>query len=206
VVEPKIFLEVISTLRKYGVKFRVPNDLNDVCFNGEVLIVDDEGLNLTRELKQVKEVCGGILKVREPREVGTTVMNAILGESNLISIGIDVGKRIAYAVLAGGKLVTYGYVDSVSDVNELLDSLGGSSSRTVLLGIGAEHVEHVLEDLSTILSNEVVTAAYIVEEKNTNKAMTPELIGADTENLTKDFRAAISIAMKAYERYLSAKI
>ncbi len=182
-------------------------DVSDVmCFKDEILVVDEEGLNVAGDLRQLEKVCGGILEVREPREVGTTVLDIILRDSKLVSIGIDIGKKIAYAVLAGGKLVTYGYVDSMSEISKLLDMFGRSSSRTILLGVGAERAEHVLGDLSTILDDERVAAAYIVEESNTNRAVTPELIGVDTKNLTRDFRAAISIAVRAYERYLSAKI
>lgn len=205
-VNPRIFIEVISALRKYGVEFRVPDTLDDICFEDEILIVDGEGLSAVGGLKQIKKVCRDVLEVREPHMVNTTVLDIIFRNSKIVSIGIDVGKRIAYAVLVGGKLITYGYVNSMNEINKVISIFGNSNSpRTILLGIGAEHAELILGELPIILANEKVTAAYIVEESNTNKAITSELIGINTKNLTRDFRAAISIAVRAYERYLSAK-
>lgn len=202
VLDPRLSLELMSLLRKYGVDFRAPAGLSDLCYGQELLIVDEEGLNYVKENGASVESCLGTIVISRAEEIYTTLLARILDTYAPISIGIDLGKRIAYAVLVGGRLLAYDYVDRVEEIKGIIKKLNAMKPRVVLLGIGAEYLRELPREISEVLESENIAAAYIIEEERVNKTVTPRFVGTEADGLPEDLRAAIAIAIKVYEKYV----
>ena len=205
IVDPRLMLELLSHLRKLGIDFRVPRGLDDLCLRGEVLLVDLEGLGYVSKAGDVGRGCHEVITVSSAEEALRAVIGRVLTETTPVSIGVDLGKRLAFAVLLGNRLLTYDYADSIDSIRDLIERLGHSDNRTILLGIGAGYARELPPELLDLLGDERVCAAYIVEEEGSNEAVASELVDSDARSLPRDVRAAIIIAMRAYERYLSLR-
>ncbi|MCX8184481.1 MAG: hypothetical protein RMI56_06370 [Sulfolobales archaeon] len=205
VLNPRLFLDLVSILRRHRIKFRVPMNLDELCLDSELLVVDTEGLNYINKSKISADICREVIIVSSSDEVHNAILSRVFESCSPISIGIDLGKRIAYAVLAGGHLLFYDYVDSLRSVLEVVERLNTAKTRVVLVGIGAEYLRDMPDEVYDLVENEKVTAVYIVEEENTNRAFLPKLFDEDIENLPEDLRAAIVIAIKVYEKHLLAQ-
>lgn len=202
VLDPRLSLELMSLLRKYGVGFRAPTGLSDLCHGQELLIVDEEGLDYIKENKVPMESCLGTIVVSGAEEIYTTLLARIVDTYAPVSIGVDLGKRVAYAVLVGGRILTYDYVDRVEEIKDIIKKLNAMKPRVVLLGIGAEYLKELPREVSEILESEDIAAAYIIEEERVDKTVTPRFVGAGADELPEDLRAAIAIAVKVYEKYV----
>ncbi|MCS7099766.1 MAG: hypothetical protein NZ925_05440, partial [Sulfolobales archaeon] len=139
-LNPKLFLELAPLLRRYRVEFRVPMELKELCFSGEVLVVDTESLDFIKRSGVSVDACREVIVADSVEEVRSTVLSRVFKGRGPISIGIDLGKRIAYAVLAGGDVLSYGYIDSLKSVLEVVKRLGVTEPKIVLVGIGAEYL------------------------------------------------------------------
>lgn len=203
VLNPRIFLELVSLLRKHGIFFRAPMEFRNLCFDDEFLIVDIEGLKYIKELSGSLETCRDVIVVNKVEEIYSNVLSRVLGDCTTpISIGIDLGKRIAYAILAGGRLLVCDYVDRVEEVKEVIERLSAAGQQIILVGIGAEYLNELPAEVIEIMENDRIAATYIIDEERTNKALVPMLAGEESKNLSKDLRAAVAIAMKVYEKYM----
>ncbi len=205
VLNPRLFLELKSLLEEHGVEFRVPAGLSDLCFAGELLVVDPEGLKYVSGSGAPTGSCSEVVAVSSSEEVYSAVLSRVLGGYSPISIGIDLGKRIAYAVLASGRLLTYGYADRAEEIKNLIERLSRAGPRTILLGVGAQYLKGLPDDIASVIEDERVTAAYIVEEGEASRVVTPSLAGESVERLPEDVRASIAIAVKAFERHALAR-
>jgi len=205
VLNPRLSLELVALLRKYGIRFRVPMDLRDLCYNRELLVTDNEGLEYITENKVSIEPCADVLTVNSAEEVYSVLLSRIIGTSSPISVGIDLGKRIAYAVLAGRRLLTCDYVDRVEEIRIIIEKLNALKPRIILLGIGAEYLRELPAEISSIIESGRVAATYIIEEEKTNRSIIPKLAGVEVNDLHEDLKAAIAIAIKVYEKYILAQ-
>ncbi|MEM2594531.1 MAG: hypothetical protein QW529_01035 [Sulfolobales archaeon] len=204
-MNPRLSLELVALLRKYGIRFRVPMDLRDLCYNRELLVTDNEGLEYITENKVSIEPCADVLTVNSAEEVYSVLLSRIIGTSSPISVGIDLGKRIAYAVLAGRRLLTCDYVDRVEEIRIIIEKLNALKPRIILLGIGAEYLRELPAEISSIIESGRVAATYIIEEEKTNRSIIPKLAGVEVNDLHEDLKAAIAIAIKVYEKYILAQ-
>ncbi|MEM2007035.1 MAG: hypothetical protein QW154_05310 [Sulfolobales archaeon] len=204
-LNPRLSLELVALLRKYGIRFRVPMDLRDLCYNRELLVTDNEGLEYITENKVSIEPCVDVLTVNSAEEVYSVLLSRIIGTSSPISVGIDLGKRIAYAVLAGRRLLTCDYVDRVEEIRIIIEKLNALKPRIILLGIGAEYLGELPAEISSIIESGRVAATYIIEEEKTNRSIIPKLAGVEVNDLHEDLKAAIAIAIKVYEKYILAQ-
>ncbi|MEM2207910.1 MAG: hypothetical protein QXG17_04385 [Sulfolobales archaeon] len=204
-LNPRLSLELVALLRKYGIRFRVPMDLRDLCYNRELLVTDNEGLEYITENKVSIEPCADVLTVNSAEEVYSVLLSRIIGTSSPISVGIDLGKRIAYAVLAGRRLLTCDYVDRVEEIRIIIEKLNALKPRIILLGIGAEYLRELPAEISSIIESGRVAATYIIEEEKTNRSIIPKLAGVEVNDLHEDLKAAIAIAIKVYEKYILAQ-
>lgn len=205
VMNPRLFLELASLLREHGVRFRVPAGLDDLCNAEELLVVDPEGLALIRERGARTGHCSGVVTVSGADDAYSTVLGRFIESQGPVSIGVDLGKRVAYAVLAGGRLLTYGYVHRAGELKGVLERLSKAGPRAILLGVGAQYLRELPDDLLEVVEDGRVTAAYIVEEGEASRVVAPGVAGEDSDKLPEDVRAAIAIAIKAYERYALAR-
>lgn len=202
VLNPRLSLELISLLRKYGVRFRAPSGLDDLCQSQELLVVDGEGLSYIKDNGVSTDSCLDEIVIGGIEDIHTNLMPRILDAYAPISVGIDLGKRIAYAVLVGGRLLAYDYVDRVEDIKRVIEDLGAMGPRVVLLGIGAEYLRELPREIYELLESENVAAAYVIEEESVNKTVTPRFVDAEVGGLPEDLRAAVAIAIKVYEKYV----
>ncbi len=200
VLNPRLFLELKSLLREHGIEFRVPAGLDDLCPNGELLLVDREALEYIRASGASADACPGVVAVSSPGDAYGAVLARVLGDRSPISIGIDLGKRIAYAVLVGGRLLTCGYTDRATEIRSILERFSSMGPRVILLGIGAQYLKELPNDVLSLIEDERVTAAYMIEEDEVSGAVR-ELVGESIGRLPEDVRASIGIAIKAYEKY-----
>ncbi|MEM4600996.1 MAG: hypothetical protein QXF63_04695 [Sulfolobales archaeon] len=201
-LDPRLSLELVALLRKYGLRFRIPMGLRDLCLNHELLVTDNEGLEYITKSKVSTELCVEVLNINNVEEIYSVLLPRILDTSSPISVGIDLGRRIAYAVLAGRRLLTCDYVDRVEEIKNIIERLSSLKPRIILLGIGAEYLKELPAEISSIIESEKVAAAYIIEEEKTNRSIIPRLAGVEVDKLPEDLKAAIAIAVRVYEKYM----
>ena len=202
-VDPRLSLTVVRALRELGVPFRVPRSSEELCYEGEVVLLDAEGLRYLSGLPGGARLAG----CRVVRVEGgnlSRVLRELAGDLKVVSLGVDLGKRAAYAVLVGGRLVKYGHVNRVGDLRRVIEELASLNPGVLLLGIGMEFSKQVPDEVLGLLESEEVTRAYLVEEVRSNSRGDAEvrLPTSDLAKLPEDVRAAAVIASRVYEKYL----
>lgn len=203
IVDPRLLLELLPYLRRFRIRFRIPRGLDDLCLEDEVLLIDPDGFNYVAKAREVEWRCGKVVLAGNIEEALRAIIHGVLREPTPISIGIDLGKKMAFAVLSGHKLLLYDYADSVESIKKLIERLSYPYDRIIIVGIGAGYLKELPSELLDLLYDERVAAAYIVEEEGSNEAFSSNLVDTEAENLPRDIRAAIFIAMRTYERYFT---
>lgn len=203
VVDPRLSLAIVSVLRELGIPFRVPKSLEELCYEGEIVVLDSEGLRYLSDLSSNAKLTGCKTIKVEGDDLGK-VFRELIGDLRVVSLGVDLGKRATYAVLIGGKLVKYGHVDRVSEIRKVIEELASLNPRVLLLGIGMEFSKHIPDEVLDLLESKEVTRAYLVEEVRSNNRGDAEvrLSTSDLTKLPEDVRAAAVIASRVYEKYL----
>ncbi|MEM1622752.1 MAG: hypothetical protein QW780_00420 [Sulfolobales archaeon] len=204
-LNPRLFLKLIALLKKHGLSFRVPMGLRDLCLDHELLITDDEGLEYIAKNGVSTELCVEVISINNSEEIYSALLPKILDIDSPISIGVDLGKRVAYAVLAGGRLLACDYVDRVEEIGRVVERFSSLKPQIILLGIGAEYLKELPAEILKIVESGKVAAAYIIEEERTNRSIIPKLTGVEVDRLPDDLKAAIAIAVRVYEKYMLAQ-
>ncbi|MCC6014810.1 MAG: hypothetical protein LM564_03790 [Desulfurococcaceae archaeon] len=167
------------------------------------MLLDHEGFRYLNESSRGTQLanCRVILVDRGKL---SEIIRELIGDLRVVSLGVDLGKRAAYAVLIGGRLVKYGRVDSISDIRKVIEDIASLHPGVLLLGIGMEFSKSIPDEVLDLLESREVTRAYLVEEVHSNSRGDAEvrLPTSDLAKLPKDIRAAAVIANRAYEKYL----
>ncbi|GEM_PF-1065552 len=202
-VDPRLSLSIISVLRELGIPFRVPRSLEELCHEGEVVLLDAEGLKYLEKVTSSVQLPSCKLIQVGGSNLGK-ILKELIGDLKVVSLGVDLGKRATYAVLIGGRLVKYGYADRVSDIRKVIEEIASLSPSVLLLGIGMEFSKYISDEVVELLESREVTRAYIVEEIRSNNKSDAEvrLSTSDLSKLPEDVRAAAVIASRVYEKYL----
>jgi hypothetical protein len=193
---------VVRLLREFGISFRVPRSLEEICYR-EVVLLDHEGLRYLNESSRSAQLTNCRV-IHVDRDNLSEIVREFIGDLKVVSLGVDLGRRAAYAVLVGGRLVKYGHVDSISDIRKVIGEIALLNPGVLLLGIGMEFSKSIPDEVLELLESREVTRAYLVEEVRSNSRSDAEvrLPTSDLAKLPKDIRAAAVIASRVYEKYL----
>jgi hypothetical protein len=194
---------VVRLLREFGISFRVPRSLEEICYREEVVLLDHEGLRYLNESSRSAQLTNCRV-IHVDRDNLSEIVRELIGDLKVVSLGVDLGRRAAYAVLVGGRLVKYGHVDSISDIHKVIEEIALLNPGVLLLGIGMEFSKSISDEVLELLESREVTRAYLVEEVHSNSRSDAEvrLPTSDLAKLPKDIRAAAVIASRVYEKYL----
>lgn len=183
------------------------NIKNVKCDVNDKLLVDREGHKLLRnQSKIIESMCNVIVVPESDVEKIVITLLGIVTEHVLV-IGIDLGKRIAYAIIANHLVVDVGYKDDyrklVERINELKRKL---KPKKVIVRIGMPLSKDLIDTLSS-LTEELLRMnydVYVVSEVRSSKEfeVPTALLERSLKNIPRDLlksddiRAAIILALR----------
>lgn len=187
---------MLNIIRQYDLELFTPDDLNTIKDYQDVLLVDEEGLEILRNYYDVNPT--NYYVVNDEASIYRFIIRVFgIKDVKVLQIGLDVGKRLAYAILCDNLLLKAGYVSRPKDLIEVLRKFRdylmpekvvvklGSSS-----GISSQKLEIFLRDL--LLSGfEVIVA----DESNSSFKTWNTLTGYRMK-FTTDIHAALNIAFR----------
>ncbi|OYT49137.1 MAG: hypothetical protein B6U85_00245 [Desulfurococcales archaeon ex4484_42] len=180
---------------------------NIECSISDKLIVDKEGYAIiSTRSGRIKHSCEILNISKGDIEKAIITLLGVVTEHIMI-IGIDLGKRIAYAVIADHTVIDVGYKDDykelVSRINELKNKL---KPKKVIVRIGMPLSKDLIDVLSS-LTEELLRLnydVYVVNEVKSSKEfeVPTTLLERSLKNIPRDLlrsddvRAAIILALR----------
>jgi len=180
---------------------------NIKCNTNDKLIVDEEGYAIISTYSEGIKYSCEILNISKSdiEKVIITLLGIVT--ERIIMIGIDLGKRIAYAVIADHTVIDVGYKDNYKDlvnrINELKSKL---KPKKVIVRIGMPLSKDLVNILSS-LTEELLRLnydVYVVSEVKSSKEfeVPTTLLERSLKNIPRellksdDVRVAIILALR----------
>lgn len=193
IYNPRIFRLFLDCARRYGLEFSVPDTPS--CAKEEVLVVDEEAIKL------LNIRCGNYVIVNESNIESIIAKLMGIRESPVITVGLDLGSKIAYAILADNKLIDFGYVTTEDLISKLSRLKRVLNPKKIITRIGMPSSDELINKLKEISEKllEIGAEVYIVnEERSSSPSKLIRSFGDITGNLikNKDINAALNLALR----------
>jgi len=190
VLNPRVFRRVIEVLRNSGISFEVPDSPEALR---DVVVVDKEFLQALGS-PRAKEVI-----VVEDVEDAEALIRRVLGvEKKSTLIGVDVGARIAYAIIQGNVIVGYGKVMEINELQRAIENALAGKERVACharVGVPASpKLREIAYEVSEVLLR-LGCEVRLTEEFRSSSERPPPFIGVEKIK-DSDIRAAINLALR----------
>lgn len=198
ICNPRLMRKFVKIAKTIGLSYEVPTDLDlSLKHVSNLVIIDEECRAYTSLRKVLEELKAEVFVVNEGNIASQTLK--ILGKDRVevLTLGIDLGSRLAYAIFADDMLIDVGFTESPKELMIRLDEITGDLKplKTVVkVGVTESRGLEFVNDLLKFMSMKDLQV-FLVDESNTSRETTSYYIKAyDVRD--KDLRAAINIALK----------
>lgn len=190
-MNPRLFRKVIDTFRKAGIAFEVPDSPDSLS---GLAIVDEEFVKLFGEPKKAEDV----IVVKSVNDVDALIWKVLGVEEKSVLVGVDVGAKIAYAIIKGNVVIEYGKVSTVKEFRKIMSKLlKGNAGSACFAGVGvpaSPELKEIAYEISEALL-ELGCDVKLTEEFRSSSERPPPLVGSDNVK-DSDIRAAINLALR----------
>lgn len=182
-------------MKNYNIKLFVPNDVKSLK-NYRELLVDREGLSILKDYLDINTLNYYLVDGND--SIYKFIVRVFgIEDVKVLQVGVDVGRRLAYAILCDNLLLKAGYVsrlrDLIEDLRRLKEILTPSET---IVKIGSstagsdQKVNYIMRELITS-GFEVI----VINEDNSSSKVWNILNGYKTK-FTTDMHAALNIAFR----------
>lgn len=216
IFNPRIFREFIKVAREYNMDFEVINDICDYLRHineSRVLIIDKEGINIIKsicssnQLNKLSNIEGNLIILEHLKDVRKVILSTLGGSTKPVLIcGIDIGKKLAYAILSNDILVEFGYCATPEDVIKRIKQVSLEiSPQRIIVQVGKPSNKELVDVAYYLLSLSLDEGfeTYLVDESKSSKEISnylkPSLKGIAIPK-DNNIRAAISLALRRVYR------
>jgi len=201
IYDPRL-LRIFKELAKgFPLNYSIPDTLSDIT-GYDVAIVDKEALRMigSGTLRQNKNCT--VYVVGDEEDLIRVILRVISGGSTDVQhiiAGVDLGSKIAYAILADDVLIGAGAVMTLDEFLNILTKLKRAlRPLRAVVKVGLPSSDALYQLLLRLL--EGVTASgyevYVIDESRTTLKPLPQFKGLKNVRVTKDISAAINIALR----------
>jgi phage-related holin len=201
IYDPRLFRKFLERARSLRINVRVPMGLDDIKAEG-VLIVDKEGLRIVEN--RIRH--GVKVEVIDEKNLDKKLLEVLgLKKVSTLIVGVDIGRKIAYAVFADYILVGTGYVNNAIELLNKLTELREALTpfkAIVRIGMpGPDHLYNTLSNILELLAKSDFETYLVDEEKSTSRPL--QSIKGLSKKFPMDINAAINIALRSGFKVIS---
>ncbi len=198
ICDPKLMRKFVKTAKTVGLSYEVPMDLRvKPKYVNHFVIVDEECMKYTHVQKVIEELKANVVVVNEDNITSQTLKILGINHVEVLTLGVDIGRRLAYAMLADDMLIDVGFVENPKELMSKLDEVVNDlkpSKTVVKVGVTEGRGTELISDLFKFITSKNLQII-LVDEANTSKETTSYYVKAYGVR-DKDLRAAINIALK----------
>ncbi len=204
IYDPKRYIYVSRYLRERGIKFTVPDSIEDLSSSDIVYTDDEKTYNLLKNMvRRVFLDKGGSRYLLEKAILSTNDKDCY----NLVSVGVDPGSRYTVVVIGDGELIEWRHVGNiegiVDHVRELVNNIP-TRFFEVKIGVGvngsdiAYSVKRVVRDKAVVelVDERESSPSRVWRNPFIEKLFLQRIRGVNRVFKKKDVYAAIMIALK----------
>ncbi len=198
ICDPKLMRKFVKTAKTVGLSYEVPMDLRvKPKYVNHFVIVDEECMKYTHVQKVIEELKANVVVVNEDNITSQTLKILGINHVEVLTLGVDIGRRLAYAMFADDMLIDVGFVENPKELMSKLDEVVNDlkpSKTVVKVGVTEGRGTELISDLFKFVASKNLQII-LVDEANTSKETTSYYVKAYGVR-DKDLRAAINIALK----------
>lgn len=185
--DPRLMREFTFLARLLGLDYSIPSFREGIQPTGNPILADEECIK-AYNLKKAST-----LAVNKAN-LAKVLFDLLGGSTKVLLVGVDPGKKLAYVVLNREVVCSKGYVSTVGELLEIINSLVRKlHPRKVIIKVGEQGKDKAYE-LSKIISSDLYELHLVPEDKTNIKNLYLAL--ENPQKFSRDFIAALNIALK----------
>ncbi len=210
IYNPKTFRLFIEISRKYSLNFEVLDKVNELLRTNQTdyIVVDDEGLNIIKSSLDISNIMNKLIVVN-PLNMEERILRLLgLEGDSILIIGIDIGRKHAFAIICNKLVIEVGYAENPDDLIDKIENVRLKlKARKVIVRIGIPPNKELMQKSTEFVEKfmKLGYEVYLVSEKGSSKEyevpvkLLSESMGDLPRDLIKsnDIKAAITLALRS---------
>jgi len=202
IYNPRLLKKFKDIAEKFPLEYSVPDTLSNIV-DYDVIILDEEAYRLIDNDILCLSKNRKIYRVDDEEDLIRVILRIITGSEtgmHYLAVGVDLGSKIAYAVLADNMLIGAGTVLSPEEFLAMLIKLKRAlKPLRAVIKVGLPGSDTLYQLLLKLLKQATQSGyeVYVIDESRTTSKPLPHFKGLRNIRTTKDINAAINIALRS---------